>query len=107
VLLKRTVAQKKAAMGGPRSAFVHRDSLAVTEQIPPRAPILLVDDVITSGAQMMGAALTLAAAYPGVGEIRCFAVMRTITPPDPFVAIRSPVTGVITLLPSGTCRRRP
>lgn len=106
-LLERRVAQEKASMGGPRNAFVHRDSLAVMERIPPRASILLVDDIITSGSQMMGAALALAGAYPDVGEIRCFAAMRTLTPPDPFETIRSPVTGVITLQPNGACRRRP
>lgn len=107
VLLQRSVAQVKASMGGPRNAFVHRDSLAVMEQMPPRGPVLLVDDIITSGSQMMGAALALARAFPSIGEMRCFAAMRTISPPDPFEGIRSPATGVVILQRSGSCLRRP
>lgn len=107
VLLERKTALEKATAGGPRNAFVHRDSLVVLERIPPRAQIVLVDDIITSGSQMMGAALALEGAIPAVGELRCFAAMRTISPPDQFERTRSPVTGVITLQPNGVCRRRP
>jgi predicted amidophosphoribosyltransferase len=107
VLLERKTALVKASAGGRRNAFLHRDSLAVLERIPPRPPIILVDDIITSGSQMMGAALALAGAFPDVEDVRCFAAMRTISSLEQFERIRAPVAGVIAVRANGACLRRP
>lgn len=67
--------------------------------------ILLIDDFITRGATLLGAASRLAEAFPNV-PIRAFAVMRTISNPNDFEKINSPVKGEITCI-SGNAFRNP
>lgn len=66
--------------------------------------ILLVDDIVTRGTTMLGAASRLRDVFPGV-HIRAFAAMRTITPPATFNAIYDPCKGEITLNGQDTFRR--
>jgi predicted amidophosphoribosyltransferase len=105
-LLTRRESVEKASTGGKRNAHSQRDSLSVAERIPPAAPIVLVDDILTTGSQMMGAALALGATMPGL-EIACFAAMRTISDIADFQRLHAPVSGNIKLLEGGACRRRP
>jgi phosphoribosylpyrophosphate synthetase len=67
--------------------------------------ILLVDDVVTRGATIVGAANKLHDAFPGA-RIRAFAAMRTISPPQTFSQIVCPCVGKIMLNGQDT-RRRP
>lgn len=104
VLLRRT-SIIKASRGGPRDALLHRDSLGVMEgALPPRDPVVLVDDVATSGAQMLGAALRLLVAFPGLTEIRGFALIRTVGE-ESFTSIHDPVRRVTKMEQGagGTC----
>ncbi len=72
----------------------HFDSLAVEETLFIPERILLVDDVVTRGATLLGAASRLAATFPRA-EIRAFAAMRTMSRPADFRALRDPCVGVI------------
>jgi hypothetical protein len=105
--LVRTTALKKAALGGERNAFLQRDALGVTEQFPPKGPMLLVDDIVTSGSALLGAALRVLASFPGAVVIGGFAAMRTMSDPSQFTRIRDPASGSLTMNPDGSCVRRP
>jgi len=65
--------------------------------------IVLVDDVITRGATMLGAASRLAEVYPEA-EIRCFAMIRTMSRSETFVRILDPCLGHIRLSGDQTFR---
>jgi predicted amidophosphoribosyltransferase len=56
--------------------------------------IVLVDDIITRGATLVGAANRLAEAFPKA-RIRAFAAMRTISVPSQFVSLYEPCCGTI------------
>lgn len=81
----------------------HYDSIEVTKMLDEPTEILLVDDVVTRGATLLGAANKLADAYPNA-RIRAFAAMRTISTPEDFVKINDPRTGMITLRGDDTFR---
>ena len=69
--------------------------------------ILLVDDFITKGATLLGAASRLNEAFPNI-PISAFVIMRTISNPVDFEKINSPVVdGKITLNPDGSTHRDP
>ena len=99
----------------PKSAFTmpyerprarqHFESLAVTPSLIVPTQILLVDDFVTRGATLIGAASRLQQAFPKI-PIRAFAFVRSQTEGD-IESIRSPITGVIELEESGETRRRP
>jgi orotate phosphoribosyltransferase len=82
-------------------------SLGVTEPFPPDQPIVLIDDVVTSGSTLVGAMLCLQAAFPGLTGVRAFAAMRTTSEATEFSALRDPVHGTITGRENGMARRRP
>jgi hypothetical protein len=84
--LKRVTPLQKSAtsLAADRpKALEHYDSMAVQKVFPEPQEILLIDDIITRGATVMGAANKLAEAFPAT-RIRVFAAMRTISPPDIF-----------------------
>jgi hypothetical protein len=87
-------------------AFQHYDSLEVTEKLPPLKEILLVDDVITRGATIIGATNKLKDIYPNT-VIRAFAVIRTISSSLNFNKIYDPCIGQIELNDSGETFRNP
>ena len=72
------------------------NTLAVQGQIadPPPTDITLVDDIITRGHTLIGAANRLLDAYPKT-RIRAFVAMRTISNPLEFVEGYAPVSGWI------------
>lgn len=59
----------------------HSDSIEVTKMLDEPREFLLVDDVVTRGATLLGAASKLADAFPNV-QIRAFVAMRTISKPE-------------------------
>jgi len=61
---------------------------------PPPDELLLVDDIVTRGATLLGAANRLAEAFPDA-RIRAFAAMRTVSNPADFVDAYQPCTGTI------------
>jgi hypoxanthine phosphoribosyltransferase len=85
-------------------ALQHFESLDVRwrEKNKPKE-ILLIDDIVTRGATLLGAANRLAAAFPDA-RIRAFAMMRTMSGPSNFNRITDPCTGWIELRDDDTYR---
>jgi len=79
------------------TADQHFESLQVEKTITEPKEILLIDDIITRGATMYGAANRLAIAFPHA-HIRAFAAMRTMCPPlSEFKQELDPCLGKITM----------
>lgn len=106
--LERSTAVAKAATSPARDrpkARVHFDSLHLRDPIGLPRRVTLIDDVVTRGAQLFGAAWRIWAARPDL-VVRAFAVIRTISDPTEFTAIGAPCTGVIEWR-GEECRRIP
>lgn len=107
--LRRVQALPKSATSrsGQRStAAQHFASQRVQKLIEEPTSILLVDDVITTGATMIGSANLLAQTYPNA-SIGAFAGLRTVSDPDEFNEIFDSVSGTVKLYPSGRTHRDP
>lgn len=107
-LVKRIHALPKSAtsLASERSkAINHYNSVQVTKKLIAPSSILLVDDVITRGATMLGIAASVMEAYPDI-PIRGFAAMIAISDSNAFRSILMPCRGKITLHGDQT-RRRP
>lgn len=104
-----------------RSKVVRKSSTALPEQRPRTREhfesmtlerdllddpqdILLVDDIVTRGATLLGAAQRIQEGFPK-SRVRAFAAIRTVSDPRKFEAIYAPVTGKITLRGEETYRR--
>jgi hypothetical protein len=82
----------------------HYDSMEVARTLGAiPGLIVLVDDVITRGATLLGAASRLAEAFPDT-ELRGFAAVRTIGPGEVLERIANPVVGEITWKPGWISR---
>jgi predicted amidophosphoribosyltransferase len=95
--LTRVAAVPKSASSSPENRpkpIVHYDSLEVQGNLTPTSEILIVDDVITRGATICGAANRLIEAFPDA-RIRAFAAMRTVSNPSEFQNPWQPTTGII------------
>lgn len=95
--LKRSIPVRKSATsyGADRPKPIeHYNSMAVQKVFPEPEEILLVDDIVTRGATLLGAANRLIDAFPKA-RIRAFAAMRTISTPEEFCDIYDPCTGDI------------
>jgi len=105
-ILERRRAVPKAAFsarGHRPKAIDHYETIGVHPQLEPMERIVLVDDVITRGATMLGAASRLAEVYPKA-DIRCFAMIRTMSRSETFVRILDPCLGNIRLSGDQTVR---
>lgn len=107
--LVRTKPLPKSAtsLAANRSTTVqHYDSLEVQDILDNPDSILLVDDVVTRGATLLGAANRLIETYPGA-RISAFAALRSVSNPSEFRRVRESVIGSITLQSNGigTLRR--
>lgn len=106
--LQRSVAVMKAATARSEDrpkARAHFDSLALRDPLSLPARITLVDDVVTRGAQLFGAAWRIWSQRPDV-EVRAFIVLRTISNAEDFHSIADPCTGRIEWR-AEDCRRVP
>lgn len=107
--LIRTKAVPKAASSSPTdrpTAKQHYESITVQGILSKPDEIVLVDDVVTRGATLLGCANRLADAFPQCC-IRAFVAMRTISNPNEFESVYSPCTGTIDLHETGDTFRRP
>lgn len=107
--LKRTEALPKAALAQPGhrpKAHDHGRTMRVEASLNVTNDIVLVDDVVTTGAASLGAAQLLHAIYPRA-TIRAFAALRTIREPKDFTERLAPCRGLITLDPYGNSTRTP
>jgi predicted amidophosphoribosyltransferase len=108
-LLKRIEAIPKAATSIPSkrpTALRHFETLAVQKDLMNVEQVTLVDDVVTTGAALLGPASKLLEVYPNC-RVRGLAGIRTISRGDELKAREQPVVGQITLRPNGSCLRRP
>jgi len=99
----------KAAFSSPKerpTAVEHYESISVQGSLSEPDEILLVDDVVTRGATLLGAANRLADSFPQT-HIRAFAAMRTISNQYEFEKVYAPCVGTIDLWESGDTFRRP
>lgn len=107
--LTRIKSVPKAASSLPKDRPTldeHYKSLRGEGTLSELDEIVLVDDIVTRGATLLGAANILADAFPKT-RIRAFAVMRTISNPGEFNKLYAPVVGTIELRESGDTLRRP
>lgn len=108
-LLERTEPIPKAAtsLSTERpTAQMNFDTLRVVRSVETHTEFLLVDDVVTAGATLLGSASRLAEAYPGI-PIKGFAAARTVSVPERFRRAVEPVTGTIVLKANGRTQREP
>ncbi len=95
--LERIKALRKAATSLPQKRPMvteHFESMAVRGSLAPPQEVMLVDDIVTRGATLFGAAERLLEAFPNV-HIRAFAAMRTVSNSSEFVNFFEPHVGVI------------
>jgi hypothetical protein len=85
-------------------AIDHYNSVQVSKGLQLPDSILLVDDVITRGATMLGVAARVMEAFPGV-PIFGFAAIRALSPPTEFKTLLAPCRGRIQLSGDHTFRR--
>jgi hypothetical protein len=107
--LERTVALPKSAWsdGDERpSAQRHYETLRARKLLFEPDEIVLVDDVVTRGATLIGAASRLHEALPNA-RISAFAAMRAISNPEEFRMLFDPCLGQIHVHPDGSTTRRP
>ena len=107
--LVRETPIRKSAYCAPEdrpTAAEHYGTLAVDSRISVPERVVLVDDVVTSGAMLLASANKLADAYHGV-QVRAFAVIRTQSDPSTFRQDNGPCVGTITLQHNGRTVRRP
>ena len=84
----------------------HYESMGVRGRLSKPDEIVLVDDIVTRGATLLGAANRLVDVFPQT-RIRAFAAMRTISNPEEFDKLYVPCVGTIELRASGDTLRRP
>jgi hypothetical protein len=107
-LLERTTALPKSAfsLASERSkAMDHYGSVQVSMKLIAPSSILLVDDVITRGATMLGVAGRVMESYPSM-LVQGFAAMRAVSNQGEFKSLMDPCCGKVTLQGDQT-RRRP
>ncbi len=98
--LERIVALPKSSKSIPANRpkpLQHYESMRVKELLFEPEEIVLVDDVVTRGATILGAVNKLAEAFPRT-RIRAFVVMRTMSNPQEFSEIVDPCVGTIRLV---------
>ncbi len=84
-------------------AFQHFESMNVKKLLFEPKEIILVDDVITRGATVLGGVNRLAEAFPS-SKIRAFAMMRVMSDPDDFSDVEDPCVGTVTMIGEDTSR---
>ncbi len=107
--LERVQPLQKAATstsGNRPTVAQHQASQRVQKLISEPESILIVDDVVTSGATSVGSAKCLKAAFPSA-RISAFAAIRTVSHSENFKEVMDPVLSQIVLYPSGRTHRYP
>jgi hypothetical protein len=78
-IVRRTVAVPKMSLQPPGGRFdylQHLDTIEARPIVSPAGGILVLDDVVTTGATMYATCLAIAKANPGV-KVRAFGISRT------------------------------
>jgi len=107
--LRRETAVRKAATSPTHdrpSVNDHYDSFSVQGSLSEPEDILLIDDVITRGATLLGCANRLISAFPNC-RIHAFAAVRTESNPEKFKKLQDSRIGTIYLNDKGGTIRYP
>ena len=107
-ILKRSLAVQNSATAAPGerpTARTHLDSFQVDTSMVPISPILIVDDVVTSGSTMLAAISAISDAIPGP-QPKGFALFRT-HPEQDLQSLWSPVCSRIALYSGNRTQRDP
>ena len=107
-MLERTVAVQRSSTTAPGKrprAVAHLKSFRVLPPVGPPSRIVIVDDVVTSGATMLAAISAVFDAIPGA-QPKGFAFFRTQSTGE-LKAISNPARSHISLLGNGWTRRKP
>ncbi len=83
----------------------HFETMAVQTGLVAPSCFLLVDDFVTRGATLLGAANRLLAGFPDT-QVKAFAAIRTVSNPEEFTKIVDPKVELIRLREDGTTLRR-
>jgi len=105
-ILKRIKAIPKSAYsasGERPTAQTKYETLRADRLLIPPERIVIIDDIITTGASMIGAASVLAESFPNA-QISGFAMIRTISNTADFVKLINPCVGTITRRGDSTWR---
>jgi hypothetical protein len=86
-------------------ALDHFESMSVSSSLLAPRRVLLIDDFVTRGATLIGAASRIRAVLPDC-EVLGFALVRSMTDGE-ITTIRDPCVGSIELKPDGESARRP
>jgi hypothetical protein len=108
-LLERTEPLPKAATSVSTerpSALDNYRTLKVNRGLETPTRLMLIDDVVTAGATLIGSANRLAESFPEV-PICGFTAARTVHDPEDFRQTIDPVIGVVVFYPSGRTHREP
>lgn len=108
-LLTRVSPLPKSATAVPERrsrAADHLLTLHAESRLDVTNEILLVDDVVTRGATLLGAASRVQMAYPQA-RVRALVMMRAVSDTEDFTTITDSCVGSIMLRPDGTTLRRP
>ncbi len=96
-ILKRDSYLRKSSTSSPEDRPLpeeHFDSLKVKKCLDDLSEIVLIDDIITRGHTMLGAAWKILDVFPNA-KVCGFAAMRTISNPSEFKDFYDPVKGEI------------
>ena len=107
ICLKRKTAIRKSATSQPgqrSTALDHYNSIEVERTLIKPEKFLLVDDIITRGATMLGCGNRLSESFSGV-PVSGFAAMRTISNEDEYSSLSDPCLGTIYMRGDQTFRR--
>jgi predicted amidophosphoribosyltransferase len=88
------------------TALKNYETLRARKALEPPTELLLVDDVVTAGATLLGSASRLREAYPEI-PIKAFAAARTVSLAAHFRQTVEPVVGTIVLRSNGRTERNP
>ena len=109
-LLKRSIAIEKSALSsGPRTVARHLYSIDLVPTIHAPERIVVLDDVVTSGATLFAATCIIAEEYPNA-DVKAFALVRTLSNqevPETPARCLAPCIGTIRMRSDCTTVRKP